>query len=461
MRRFSHIAANRLATDGSSVRRGSRASGEAPPRACASRSRASQVVASEPLFATRSAAPSRASRIVTPSAPSRLRQLFLEPLGLEVGGNGLDELVEVAVEDVLEAGGREADAMVGDARLREVVRPDLLGAVARSDHALALGGDRPLLLGLLDLEEPRLQHAHRLGLVLDLAALVLALDDEAGRQVRQAHGRGGGVDALASGTRRAETIHAYVFVAPLAVPVLGFSQDGDGGRGGVNAARGLRRRHPLNPVNASLVLELRVRALALDEDRDRLDAPDPRVVAVHDLDLPAPALGGAVGQAEERRGEERRLVAAGAGADLQEDVARVVGVLGQEQDLELLLDGRQPFGERGPLGGGHLVELFPRRQGLDELPGALQLLLDLPVLLGLSDDRLELGQGLLRVADGAVVLDEPRIREARPDLFVLAADFFQFFEHGETLGGQLSLTAIRTLSMTARERPRGRTGRGR
>src|SRR5262245_64000959 len=98
--------------------RGSSASGEAPPRAWASRSRASQVVASEPLLTTRSAALSRASRIVTPSAPSRLRQLFLEPLGLEMGGDGLDELVEVAVEHVLEAVGREADAVVGDARLR-------------------------------------------------------------------------------------------------------------------------------------------------------------------------------------------------------------------------------------------------------------------------------------------------------------------------------------------------------
>src|SRR5262245_34179297 len=114
--------------------RGSSASGEAPPRAWASRSRASQAVASEPLFATRSAAPSRASRIVTPPAPSRLRQLFLEPLGLEVGGDGLDELVEVAVENILEAVRREADAVIGDARLGEVVCPDLLGAVARADH---------------------------------------------------------------------------------------------------------------------------------------------------------------------------------------------------------------------------------------------------------------------------------------------------------------------------------------
>jgi hypothetical protein len=52
------------------------------------------------------------------------------------------------------------------------------------------------------LEQPALQHLQRLGLVLELRALVLALDDDAGRHVANLHGAVGGVDALAPGAAR-------------------------------------------------------------------------------------------------------------------------------------------------------------------------------------------------------------------------------------------------------------------
>src|SRR5262249_25236647 len=138
---------NRAAIDSSRVCRGSRARGETPPRTWASSSRASQRLASAPAFVARSAAPFRRSPVgigrgfwflvsgfwcsircppetgdQTPGTFSCLRQLFLQALGLEVGRDGLDQLVEVAVEDVLHAVRREADAVVGDPRLGEVVR---------------------------------------------------------------------------------------------------------------------------------------------------------------------------------------------------------------------------------------------------------------------------------------------------------------------------------------------------
>ena len=65
---------------------------------------------------------------------------------------------------------------------------------------------------------------------------------------------------------------------------------------------------------------------------------DAGVVAVHDLDLPAAALGVALVHPEELRREERRLLAARARPDLEEDVAGVVRVLRQQEHLELLLD---------------------------------------------------------------------------------------------------------------------------
>jgi len=56
-----------------------------------------------------------------------------------------------------------------------------------------------------------------------------------------------------------------------------------------------------------------------------------------DLDLPAAPFGIARIHAEQVAGEQCRFVAAGAGADLEEDVAVVVGVRGQQQFLQLQL----------------------------------------------------------------------------------------------------------------------------
>src|SRR3546814_3858410 len=72
--------------------------------------------------------------------------------------------------------------MVGDAALREVVGADALGAVAAADLALARCGalvDLPLALLLV---EARAQHLHRLGAVLVLRLLVLALHHDTGRR---------------------------------------------------------------------------------------------------------------------------------------------------------------------------------------------------------------------------------------------------------------------------------------
>ena len=68
---------------------------------------------------------------------------------------------------------------------------------------------------------------------------------------------------------------------------------------------------------------------------DFLDAADAGVAQIQHLDLPALALGVARVHAEQVRREQRRLVAAGAGADFEHDVLRVVGILRNEEDLQL------------------------------------------------------------------------------------------------------------------------------
>ena len=124
-----------------------------------------------------------------------------QPFGLVGRDQRIDEAVEVAVEDRRQVVQVHADAVVGDAVLREVVGPDLLRPIARADHRAPRGGLRLVRLALLHLEQAGAQHGHRLGLVLVLALLVLDRDHEAGRQVGDAHGRVGRVDALAARAR--------------------------------------------------------------------------------------------------------------------------------------------------------------------------------------------------------------------------------------------------------------------
>src|SRR5713226_5509630 len=111
--------------------------------------------------------------------------LFLEAreaVGLVLVGQLVDEIVDVAIHAPLDVREVVRDAFVGDAVLRVVVGARLLGPLAASD----LRSPRVALLGLALLhlvrQETRPQDGHGLGLVLQLRALVLAGDDDPGRQ---------------------------------------------------------------------------------------------------------------------------------------------------------------------------------------------------------------------------------------------------------------------------------------
>ena len=72
--------------------------------------------------------------------------------------------------------------------------------------------------------------------------------------------------------------------------------------------------HALDAVDAALVLQSRVGALALDLEDDLLQAADAALAVRHHFDLPAAVLGVARVHAEEVGREERGFVAARAGA---------------------------------------------------------------------------------------------------------------------------------------------------
>ncbi len=71
-----------------------------------------------------------------PGSANGLRLLQL--LGLVMGHEGVHDLVQASVQDLLEPVEGQPDPVVGDAALLEVVRADLLAAVAAPDLAAAI-----------------------------------------------------------------------------------------------------------------------------------------------------------------------------------------------------------------------------------------------------------------------------------------------------------------------------------
>src|SRR5688572_26487410 len=88
----------------------------------------------------------------------------------------VDDRLDVAVHHAWQIVRREADAMIRDAALRIVVRPDLRRAVAGAHLRLPHSRTRRLLLAHAQVEQPCAQDLHRLQLVLQLRLLVLLRD---------------------------------------------------------------------------------------------------------------------------------------------------------------------------------------------------------------------------------------------------------------------------------------------
>src|ERR1043166_6515605 len=77
-------------------------------------------------------------------------RLGLQLLGLVVRDEGVDDLVERALHDEVELVDGEADAVVGDAVLFEVVGANLFVAAAAADNRAALACQRLVLLLLFE-----------------------------------------------------------------------------------------------------------------------------------------------------------------------------------------------------------------------------------------------------------------------------------------------------------------------
>src|SRR6185312_10812100 len=145
----------------------------------------------------------------------------------------------------------------------------------------------------------------------------------------------------------------------------------------------------------------------------------------HELDLEAVALGVAYVHPQEVSGEQRRLLAAGPGAHLDEHVACVVLVLRQERGGELARQRVDACARRGALVVGELAQRRVARQ----LVGGGEVGLGLAVFGVQRDRRLDVGALLRQRAKRVAVTarlgsGEQRVDfgEARVELLEAGAD---------------------------------------
>ena len=262
----------------------SRRGGPPSVRSPGSSSAASNSSPSSPLATSHSQRASCRAPIdvggLPPEHPRRERARPIRPRRRRAGGRArraaaLDDVVEVAGQHVGEPVDREADAVVGDPVLLEVVGADLLAAAATADLRAALGRRLGVALPLGQLEQPGAQHLHRPIAVLQLAALVLHRDHDAGRDVRDAHRRVGGVDALPARLRTRGRRRSARSLSSMATSTSSAS----GSTATVADDVWMRpwlsvTGHPLHAVRAALELESLPGVVAAHDERHLVDAAE-------------------------------------------------------------------------------------------------------------------------------------------------------------------------------------------
>ena len=196
----------------------------------------------------------------------------------------------------------------------------------------------------------------------------------------------------------------------------------------MDAALCLGLGHPLYTVHATLVLQLRVRPLAVNLELDPVEAAFLARPGVDDLGLPALLLRPPLVHAEEVGRKEGSLLPTLGPLDLDDDVTFVSGVLGQEQELQPI--ATLPCLRRSPplLRAQVLLHLWILLM-LEHLPRRLSLVQGSPVLL-ISRDQVAQAALLPReLGQLVVVRSDLRLRHLRLDLLVTLRDALEPIYH--------------------------------
>ena len=176
----------------------------------------------------------------------------------------------------------------------------------------------------------------------------------------------------------------------------------------MDATLGLRVRHALDAVDAALEFQSPENAVAANGRDDLLIAAHIALGDALDLHLPPAVLGVSLVHPKQVAREERRLVAAGSCADLQDGGGVFIGVARREQEGKFALKVRKSRVERG--------DLFGRQSRHFRVPRGLHLF-QLPAIgarlgkaLGELGHRLELGVFLAETHDLRAVTDGAHAR---------------------------------------------------
>jgi hypothetical protein len=180
-------------------------------------------------------------------------------------------------------------------------------------------------------------------------------------------------------------------------------------------------------VHSGLVLERAVDAVAGDGHARVLDPSGGVLGAVEQRHLPPAPLRVAQVHAQDLGGEEARLVAAGAGANLEDHVAVVVLVPGEQQDFELLLQPGELLAQGRQLLLSHLahVGILVHEQRLV----VAHLVADPLELAEGLDQRLELVALLGHLGEAGAVGDDLRVAQVGRQPFEFLLDFLQLVFH--------------------------------
>ena len=101
----------------------------------------------------------------------------------------------------------------------------------------------------------------------------------------------------------------------------------------MDTSAGLRLRHTLYAVHTGLILHQGVRALAVDHKGHTLHTADAGLVRLDNLGLPVLALRIMLVHTVNLRSEKRRLVSAGTGTDLHNNVLIIIRIFRKKQNL--------------------------------------------------------------------------------------------------------------------------------
>ena len=173
--------------------------------------------------------------------------------------------------------------------------------------------------------------------------------------MRDAHGGIRGVNALAARTGGAIGIDTKIGLIDLDIDLVGLGQHGDSRRRSLDATLALGLGDALDAMHAGLILHNGVHAVARYLELDGLEAASLGRAGIEHFHLPTARLDKALVHLKEVAREDGCFVAAGSGANLDDGVFVVVGVAGDEHELDVFLKLRKLC---LVLGDVHLEHLF-------------------------------------------------------------------------------------------------------